>query len=63
MMLECDCGFVAEGDTGQALVRAAQGHAWDVHQTTLPGPTILAIAGRRSPSPEANHPTMTPSRH
>jgi hypothetical protein len=59
MMLECECGYVAEGDTGQALVRAAQRHAWDVHQTTLPGPTILALAGRRSTGTTAT----TPSGH
>lgn len=47
MRLECECGYVADNDDGEALIRAAQSHALEVHQIRLAAPTILSIAGRR----------------
>lgn len=65
MNLECECGYVASGDTDDSLVRIAQVHAWDMHQTRLAGPTILSVAGRRSRAdlaPErATRPLSVPS--
>lgn len=48
MTLECDCGYVASGESRKALVEAAQAHARAVHRIELEAETILAIAGRRS---------------
>ena len=48
MQLECECGYVVDDDDSEALVRAAQSHAREVHQVELAAPTILSIAGRRS---------------
>jgi hypothetical protein len=48
MDLECECGYVATGESNEVLVFAAQSHAWEVHQTRLAAPTILSITGRRS---------------
>jgi hypothetical protein len=53
MQLECECGYVARGDSNEALVRAAQAHAWQVHRTRLAAPTILSITGRRGAASHA----------
>jgi hypothetical protein len=47
MQLECECGYVADEDSSDALIGAAQRHAWDAHQIRLASSTILSIAGRR----------------
>ena len=43
-VIKCDCGFVVRGDTEDALVKAAQRHAKDVHDMELTPEQILAMA-------------------
>lgn len=47
MTLDCDCGFVAEGDTDTELVARAQAHARDAHGIELSAALILQRAGVR----------------
>ena len=44
MSLRCDCGYVADGDDQDALVRAARAHARDVHKIELTSELVLAAA-------------------
>jgi hypothetical protein len=48
MRLECECGYVANGKSDEALVVVARTHAWQVHHTDLAADIILAIADARN---------------
>ncbi len=52
MTIDCDCGFVAEGDTDTELVARAQAHARDAHGIELSAALILQRVGRR-PGPRS----------
>ncbi len=43
MRLDCDCGFVARGDSGPELAAAARAHARETHLVDLATETILAL--------------------
>jgi hypothetical protein len=42
--LTCDCEFVAEGDTEELLVAAAQAHAREIHAVEIPAGLLLDLA-------------------
>jgi predicted small metal-binding protein len=41
--LECDCGYVAQGDHEDELVAAVQLHAREAHDMSLPAELILTL--------------------
>jgi predicted small metal-binding protein len=43
-IINCDCGYVARGETDDELVRVAQQHARDVHDMTLSREQVLSLA-------------------
>ena len=43
-MIQCDCGYVARGETDDELVADAQRHAREVHDMDLTREQALAMA-------------------
>jgi predicted small metal-binding protein len=43
-VINCDCGYVACGDTDDELVQVAQKHARDVHDMKLTREQVLSLA-------------------
>lgn len=43
-IINCDCGFVARGDTDDELVALAQRHAREVHDMELTREQVLSLA-------------------
>ncbi len=42
--IQCDCGYVARGETDDELVADAQKHAQEVHRMELTREQVLAMA-------------------
>lgn len=42
--IQCDCGFVARGESDDELVAAAQKHAREVHDMEITREQVLAMA-------------------
>ena len=42
--INCDCGFVVQGETDDALVANAQAHAREVHGMEITADQALALA-------------------
>ena len=51
MVIRCDCGFRAAGESETELVIAAQVHAGDAHSVELAADTILGLLHRGRPVP------------
>ncbi|MDQ3896492.1 MAG: DUF1059 domain-containing protein [Actinomycetota bacterium] len=60
MVLRCDCGFQAEGDSEDDLVAAAQVHARDVHSSEIAAEVILGLLHRRPSRPAADGDPQNP---
>ena len=43
-IINCECGFVARGDTDDELVAVAQRHAKEVHAIDLTRQQVLSLA-------------------
>ncbi len=43
-IINCDCGFVARGDSDDELVAVAQRHAKEVHDMELTREQVLSLA-------------------
>ena len=43
-IIQCDCGYVARGETDDELVADAQKHAREVHNMELTREQVLAMA-------------------
>ena len=43
-IIQCDCGYVARGETDDELVADAQQHAREVHDMELTREQVLAMA-------------------
>lgn len=43
-VINCDCGYVARGDTDDELVRTAQQHAREVHGMELTREQVLSLS-------------------
>jgi predicted small metal-binding protein len=43
-MIKCDCGYVARGDTDDALIESATRHAREVHDMELSPEQALSLA-------------------
>jgi predicted small metal-binding protein len=43
-IINCDCGYIARGDTDDELVQAAQQHAREVHAMELTAGQVLSLA-------------------
>ena len=50
MVLRCDCGFRASGESEAELVAAAQNHARDAHGTDVGAEAVAALL-RSHPAP------------
>ncbi len=44
--IQCDCGYVARGETDDELVADAQKHAREVHNMEITREQVLAMAQR-----------------
>jgi predicted small metal-binding protein len=42
--IQCDCGYVARGETDEELVAVAQKHAREVHGMEITREQVLAMA-------------------
>ncbi len=47
MVIRCDCGFAAAGESETEVVVAAQAHAGEAHGVDLAPETILGLLHRR----------------
>ncbi len=43
-IINCDCGYVARGETDDELVQVAQRHAREVHDMALTAEQALSLA-------------------
>ena len=50
-IIQCDCGFVARGETDDELVAAIQTHVREVHRLSLTREQALAMA-KPEPKPK-----------
>lgn len=44
--IQCDCGYVARGQTDEELVAEAQKHAREIHDMDITREQVLAMARR-----------------
>ncbi|HVM15780.1 MAG TPA: DUF1059 domain-containing protein [Egibacteraceae bacterium] len=43
-IINCDCGYIARGETDDELVQVAQDHAREVHDIELTAQQVLSLA-------------------
>lgn len=44
MVLECDCGYVAQGEDEEHLIEDVRSHAWSAHHVELNAELVREIA-------------------
>ena len=62
-VLECDCGYVAKGDTDDEVVAAAQSHALEIHRMSFPRELLLVMARPNGGSHEAQGQGLEGEKH